>query len=241
MKISKMVLFKSAMLLGVALVLHCGQAIAQDGGRSRSSSGTWITAKQAKEAKAKEGIPGLTKYELAWASIETHQHSTLEVLGKDYKFSQEFQDGEHPYFNAFEEELKPGKYTYAICFIPNGIGEFKRTMADIVSTRKDLLKRREEAMRAGDRAEAKTLYAQSNELRTEATELQRKHTASGKPQPYEFIKKTGQITVDENGVVKIFDAEKFRQEAKARATEKLKALRARAGTEEESSNEIGDY
>ena len=224
-----------SLTLGLLFALPCSQSSAQeranDGGLSKSKS-RWITAEDAKLAKAKQAEPSLTQYELQWEPIETHQNSTLKVSGKDYKFSQEFTDGEAPFFNAFEEELEPGKYFYSINFIPNEIGEHKRALETLVSNRKELLKKRREATKSGKREQAKSYLKQANEMRQEAGELQGSRLVVGEEQPFKFIKKYGYITVDKNGVIKVFDIQKERDQARKKAAEALKFKRAKAGTEE---------
>lgn len=234
MRGSEKMLSKMALLFGVALVLQSSHVLAQNGSSRSSKKRSWVTAKQAKEAKAKEGVPELTKYELKWATIDTHQSSRLEVFGKQYKHSTEFENGDAPYFNAFEEELEPGKYTYAITFVPNELGEYKTAMSDIRSQRTDLAKRRREAIEAGRRDLAKTIYQRSNELRKEAADLSSQHMTAGAKPAYEFIKKQGQFVVDEDGSIKVYDLKKVRQQARDAAREKQEEERAQNREDEES-------
>ncbi len=166
--------------------------------------------------KKSKHAPQLTEYELMWKTIETHGKVEFQIGGKKVKLKKRFDVGEEPYFNAFEEGLTPGVYTYQIKFIPNQLQKDRDRFRDDVNQRKDLLKLREKKMQQGDKEAAKELLQKANELRNSAAQQMTKMQKENK---YDFITKTGRIIVDKDGAIKEFDEKKLLQEAARRDKE----------------------
>lgn len=177
---------------------------------------------RAVEKKSKHA-PQLTEYELMWKTIETHGKVEFQIGGKKIKLKKRFDVGEEPYFNAFEQGLEPGVYTYKIKFIPNQLQKDRDSFRGAVNQRKELLKLRNKKLEQGDRDAAKELLQQANKLRNSAAQqmlnMQRHND-------YDFITKTGRIIVDKDGAIKEFDEKKLLQEAARRDKEekRTKAL-----------------
>ena len=187
-----------------------------------------VQAKLAESEATDRAEEQMTEYELAWKALETHGKVELKIGGKGVNMKKMFKQGEEPFFNAFEEGLKPGIYSYTITFTPNQMVDDQNSLQDEKVDIRELWKLRKEKLEEGDREGANALY---KEIRKRTNAIQNENQKIQKSDDYDFISKKGQLIVDKNGTIKKFDFEKFmkEQEKKALAENKEKQRKAKGG------------
>ena len=115
--------------------------------------------------KETRGEVKFTEYELVWPSIETHDRSFVTVTGEKVRWTQEFVDGDAPVFNAIEEKIDAGNYTYRVEYISNEAGKAKKEREAASAKRRELLKKRLDLLNKGDREGSKAALEEANAIR----------------------------------------------------------------------------
>ena len=169
----------------------------------------------------------MTDYELIWKAIKTHGTVVLQISGKiegkPFRLTKKFSEGEEPFLNAFEEELKPGVYNYQISFIPNELADDQNARLEYREQRTALIKKRKELLESGDRDAANQVQKEINELRKKGNETIL--NPENVQKKYDYINQNGALVVDENGAIKRFDM-KFVDKMNKLAAEEAKKRRA---------------
>lgn len=158
------------------------------------------------------------EYEMSWKALATHSQVEFQVNGNGVSIKKSFKTDEKPFFNAFEEGLKPGIYNYQIRFIPNEMSDDAQAASSGVKRMTDLEEAREEAYQNGDREEAKRLYRELLELHDQVS-LQ---TSQLQTKEYDILSKRGQIVIDKNGALKRYDRKKVSAKERKEYLEDLK-------------------
>jgi hypothetical protein len=186
------------------------------------------------------GKARFTDYELVFPVIDSHQYASLMVAGKNVQWSQKFVDGAEPFFNALEEEFEPGVYVYQICYQPNELGESEIRYANAFKNRRELLKKRLELMEKGDREGAKSLLEEANAIRDGLVSYEKNDRPTVNGTDEDFISKTGQFSVSDDGQIKEFSLKK---ELAAAAEQELDAEKERmeSGEAEEETETGSDF
>lgn len=130
----------------------------------------------------------------------------MTVLGGDTTWTQEFVDGDEPFFNPIEEGVAAGRYGFRIDYIHNDTGQQKMQRKKASEDRRALLKKRLELLQKGDREGAAAALKQANRIRSKQSEKSRASLAeSRKQRKSDFITHVGKFTVLDNGKVEPFD------------------------------------
>ena len=185
-----------------------------------------------KPEKETAGTVEYRGYELVWPLIETHERAILRVKGEDFDWSQEFIDGDQPFFSPIEEGVEAGRYRFRIVYVHNDAGKEKRELETAVADRRALLEKRLELLSKGDREGAKAALEQANQLRSERSEeatlrkLESRSNVGNKPK---HISRHGSFKVSDDGTVEAFDPMQTPENY-----DRQKELGARRGLVEES-------
>ena len=191
---------------GILLNFHSADCIAQT--QPKMSS-----VQKYENNNAKEVASNFSQYELSWKAIETHRTVDLKISGHGTIVVKKFENGEAPYFNAFEEGLAPGVYNYTVEFTPNNISEDHCVLQDLILERRNLLKLRREKMEAGDRKAVQQLIQQANAIREKALELNDELMIEDASS---YLTQSGKLIVNDNGEIKRFDLQKSLEESAAK-------------------------
>ena len=143
--------------------------------------------------------------ELVWPRFDSHLSSTLVVSNGKFRWRESFSNGEPPYFNTQEHELRPGVYRFKVVYVSNEMQEKKAVQDELVSKRKRLLGELDESVEAGDTEAVKRLYWQANEVRHQLNQANLERFRDGVQHEKSLRFNNGKFFVDEFGSVKIFD------------------------------------
>lgn len=159
--------------------------------------------------------------DLSWDASATHPQAHFQISGAEYRFSQKFEQGQAPSFDAAGANLASGVYSYRIEFVPAGLLQDLDAKSELNEARVALPIERERLMQSGDLAGARRIDARLAEMKSEYEELSTRLQSGYDDQ---IIVETGEIMIDERGDARVYD---------------LDALHARA-MEEEVAREIKD-
>lgn len=211
--------------LVILLLQLSHQAVAQEGTsqwvRPKPVARKVITTPKAAPEKETRGEVMSTEYELEWPSIKTHQRAFLTISGNNVRWTQEFVDGDAPMFTPIVEGIEEGTYIFRVEYISNDAGKAKKELKAAFAKRRDLLDKRLELMRQGDRDGAKAALDQANGIRS---------AQAAKPTPYlqqilkgsntDSISRTGIFVVKADGKVSIQAAKSGRDDSSNRRSGK---------------------
>lgn len=162
------------------------------------------------EVVEQPGVAQFGDFEMTWAQIETHQQSSLRILGKETDIRRSFSGSEGAFFTPIEEQLAPGRYTYQIEFTPNEASKIAEKIESSASSRRQLLAKRLELLEQGDRQGAKRLMKKANAVRSQLTVEQK---SQDDEQEVAWITRQGVFIVKPDGSIKNFDlAKKLKQD-----------------------------
>ena len=170
----------------------------------------------------------VSDFEVEWKSIDTHKLAILTIRGKDTNITHRFEDGNAPSFAPVEEGLKPGRYAYLIEYVDNHASEAASQLATANVDRRELLSLRKKLMEEGDRAGAKRLLKQANEVRQKIAQQPVQINQQTEP-----LEDSGVLVVKKGGRVAKFDFRTEHEETQKRY-EKDRAAKPRL--EEENSS-----
>ena len=206
----------------------CGQNSSSNG---KPVAKKVVTTPSAKPEKETRGEVKYEDFELTWPSIDTHQRSMLTVSGKDVKWTQRFVDGDPPVFNPIEEGIEAGQYTFRVQYTGNEVGKAEEERKAAFKNRRDLLKKRLELLRKGDREGSKAALDQANKIRSEQMAKPKPDVSelrNGKKS--DFISRTGKFVIVDGGKIQAYDEKKEHESLAGRAKNRIEE------TEEESSH-----